>query len=125
MRLAARKRPRAAAELGMCVALTRHSICDAGPVAAGRKAETVFRRTKAVVARHGSSAIKAVELKAAGKTFKVAAYGSEPLPPDSIVDGDIIDSTAVAMRSAVSSRAAKRSRAKRSVRRCRATGDRQ
>jgi type IV pilus assembly protein PilM len=44
----------------------------------------------------GSSAVKAVELKAAGRAFKVATYGSEPLPPDSIVDGAIIDGAAVA-----------------------------
>jgi type IV pilus assembly protein PilM len=56
----------------------------------------VFRRTKAVVGLDiGSSAVKAVELKPVGKGFKVAAYGIEPLPPDSIVDGAIIDSTAV------------------------------
>src|SRR6187549_206961 len=44
----------------------------------------------------GSSAVKAVELKAAGKGFRVAAYGAEPVPPDSIVDGAIIDAGAVA-----------------------------
>jgi type IV pilus assembly protein PilM len=44
----------------------------------------------------GSSAVKAVELKPAGKTFKVTGFGTEPLPPDSIVDGAIIDGTAVA-----------------------------
>jgi type IV pilus assembly protein PilM len=44
----------------------------------------------------GSSAVKAVELKAAGKGYKVAALGSEPIPPDSIVDGAIIDGGAVA-----------------------------
>lgn len=43
----------------------------------------------------GSSAVKAVELRPAGKGFRVAAYASEPVPPDSIVDGAIIDSTAV------------------------------
>jgi type IV pilus assembly protein PilM len=43
----------------------------------------------------GSSAVKAVELKPAGKGFKVAAFGTEPVPPDSIVDGAIIDGTAV------------------------------
>ena len=57
----------------------------------------MFGRTKSVVGLDiGSSAVKAVELKPAGKGFKVAAYGAEPLPPDSIVDGAIIDSTAVA-----------------------------
>jgi type IV pilus assembly protein PilM len=44
----------------------------------------------------GSSAVKAVELKAAGKGYRVTAFGSEPVPPDSIVDGAIIDGTAVA-----------------------------
>ena len=44
----------------------------------------------------GSSAVKAVELKAAGKGFKVIAFGTEPIPPDSIVDGAIIDGTGVA-----------------------------
>jgi type IV pilus assembly protein PilM len=43
----------------------------------------------------GSSAVKAVELKAVGNTYKVAAFGSEPVPPDSIVDGAIIDAGAV------------------------------
>jgi type IV pilus assembly protein PilM len=44
----------------------------------------------------GSSAVKAVELKPAGKSYKVMAVGVEPIPPDSIVDGAIIDGTAVA-----------------------------
>jgi type IV pilus assembly protein PilM len=44
----------------------------------------------------GSSAVKAIELKAVGKGFKVSAIASEPIPPDSIVDGAIIDGTAVA-----------------------------
>jgi type IV pilus assembly protein PilM len=44
----------------------------------------------------GSSAVKAVELKPAGKAFKVTAFGSEPVPPDAIVDGAIIDGGAVA-----------------------------
>jgi type IV pilus assembly protein PilM len=57
----------------------------------------VFRRQKAVVGLDiGSSAVKAVELKAAGKGFKVTALAAEPVPPDSIVDGAIIDATAVA-----------------------------
>jgi len=43
----------------------------------------------------GSSAVKAVELKAAGKGYKVAAFATEPVPPDSIVDGAIIDGAAV------------------------------
>ncbi len=43
----------------------------------------------------GSSAVKAVELRAAGKGFKVTAFGVEPVPPDSIVDGAIVDGAAV------------------------------
>ena len=57
----------------------------------------MFRRPKALVGLDiGSSAVKAVELKAAGKAYKVTAFGSEPIPPDSIVDGAIIDGGAVA-----------------------------
>ena len=44
----------------------------------------------------GSSAVKAVELKPAGKDFRVAAFGTEPVPADAIVDGAIIDAAAVA-----------------------------
>ena len=57
----------------------------------------MFSRSKSLVGLDiGSSAIKAVELKAAGRGYRVAAYGTEPLPPDSIVDGAIIDGAAVA-----------------------------
>jgi type IV pilus assembly protein PilM len=56
-----------------------------------------LRKQKAVVGLDiGSSMVKAVELKAAGKTYKVVAFGAEPVPPDSIVDGAIIDGGAVA-----------------------------
>jgi len=56
----------------------------------------VFRRAKSLVGLDiGSSAVKAVELKPAGKAYKVTAFGSEPVPPDSIVDGAIIDGAAV------------------------------
>ncbi len=44
----------------------------------------------------GSSAVKAVELRPSGKGYRVTAVGVEPVPPDSIVDGAIIDGTAVA-----------------------------
>ena len=44
----------------------------------------------------GSSAVKAVELKPVGKGYKVTAFGAESVPPDSIVDGAIIDAAAVA-----------------------------
>jgi type IV pilus assembly protein PilM len=55
------------------------------------------KSSKAVVGLDiGSSAVKAVELKPSGKGFKVTAFAIEPVPPDSIVDGAIIDATAVA-----------------------------
>jgi type IV pilus assembly protein PilM len=55
-----------------------------------------FGTAKSVVGLDiGSSAIKAVELKAAGKKFKVSALAIEPVPADSIVDGAIIDRGAV------------------------------
>src|ERR671910_1015586 len=61
------------------------------------RGRTVFRRTRSVVGLDiGSSAVKAVELKGSGKAFKVSAFAIEPVPPDSIVDGAIIDGGAVA-----------------------------
>ena len=57
----------------------------------------MFRRAKALVGLDiGSSAVKAVELKPSGKSYKVTGFGTEPVPPDSIVDGAIIDGAAVA-----------------------------
>ena len=51
-----------------------------------------FKRVKSLVGLDiGSSAVKAVELKTTGNGYRVAALGSEPVPPDSIVDGAIID----------------------------------
>jgi type IV pilus assembly protein PilM len=56
----------------------------------------LFRRSKSLVGLDiGSSAVKAIELRPAGKGYKVGAVGVEPVPPDSIVDGAIIDSVAV------------------------------
>ena len=58
---------------------------------------SLFNKSRSVVGLDiGSSAVKAVELKPAGKGFRVAAYGTEPIPPDTIVDGAIIDGPAVA-----------------------------
>ena len=58
---------------------------------------SLFNRSRSAVGLDiGSSAVKAVELKPAGKGFRVAAFACEPVPPDSIVDGAIIDSAAVA-----------------------------
>ena len=55
------------------------------------------KKSKAVVGLDiGSSAIKAIELKPAGRGHRVAAFAVEPLPTDSIVDGTIIDGGAVA-----------------------------
>ena len=54
-------------------------------------------KSKAVIGLDiGSSAVKAVELKQVGKGWKVVAFGIQPVPPDSIVDGAIIDGAAVA-----------------------------
>jgi type IV pilus assembly protein PilM len=56
-----------------------------------------FGKSKAVVGLDiGSSAVKAVELRSVGKGYTVTAFAVEPVPADSIVDGAIIDSTAVA-----------------------------
>ena len=56
-----------------------------------------FRRPKSVVGLDvGSSAVKAIELRQAGSGYKVAAIGSAPVPPESIVDGAIVDGAAVA-----------------------------
>ena len=56
----------------------------------------LFGRNKSLVGLDiGSSAVKAIELKPSGKGFKVVAIGVEPVPPDSIVDGAIIDRRAV------------------------------
>src|SRR5262245_12024519 len=43
----------------------------------------------------GSSAVKAVELKAVGKGYRVAGVAIEPVPADAIVDGAIMDGGAV------------------------------
>ena len=56
----------------------------------------MFGRSKSLVGLDiGSSAVKAIELRQVGKGYKVAAFGTEAIPPDSIVDGAIIDGTAV------------------------------
>jgi len=57
----------------------------------------VFGRNKSLVGLDiGSSAVKVVELKAAGKSFRVVAFAREDMAPDSIVDGAIIDAAGVA-----------------------------
>ena len=59
---------------------------------------SLFRKPKTVVGLDiGSSAVKAVELKGGGKAgYKVLAFASEPVPPETIVDGAIVDGVAVA-----------------------------
>jgi type IV pilus assembly protein PilM len=74
--------------------------CSSTHVASGtapdQEMDLLFRRSKGLVGLDiGSSAVKAIELKPAGKGYKVGAIGVEPIPPDSIVDGAIIDSVAV------------------------------
>jgi type IV pilus assembly protein PilM len=65
--------------------------------AEGRAVFGLTKKSKPVVGLDiGSSAVKAVELRPAGKSYKVMAVGVEPVPPDSIVDGAIIDGAAVA-----------------------------
>ena len=57
----------------------------------------LFRRPKSLVGLDiGSSSVKAIELKASGEGYRVSAIGVESVPPDSIVDGAIIDGGAVA-----------------------------
>ena len=56
-----------------------------------------FGKPKSVVGLDiGSSSVKAVELRVSGNGFRVVAIATEPIPPDSIVDGAIIDGVAVA-----------------------------
>ena len=57
----------------------------------------LFAKAKTIVGLDiGSSAVKAVEVKPAGKGYKVTAFGTEPVPPDAIVEGAIIDAGSVA-----------------------------
>ena len=44
----------------------------------------------------GSHSVKLVELKQRGKAYELVSFGIQPLPPDSIVEGAIMDSSAVA-----------------------------
>src|SRR6476620_2652436 len=86
-----------------------HRTCGRTPAVqqtGGRRRRALFtgqdyavfgRRAKSLVGLDlGSSAVKAIELKPVAKGYKVTAFGSEPIPPDSIVDGAIIDGAAVA-----------------------------
>jgi type IV pilus assembly protein PilM len=56
----------------------------------------LFNRNRSLVGLDiGSNTVKAIELKPSGKTYRVSAIAVQPVPPDSIVDGSIIDSGAV------------------------------
>jgi type IV pilus assembly protein PilM len=44
----------------------------------------------------GSHSLKLVELKQKGKSYELATFGIQPLPPEAIVEGAIMDSSAVA-----------------------------
>jgi type IV pilus assembly protein PilM len=56
-----------------------------------------FGKSKTVVGLDiGTSAVKAVELRAAGRGFRVSAFATDPIPSASIVDGAIIDGAGVA-----------------------------
>jgi type IV pilus assembly protein PilM len=58
---------------------------------------SLFRRPRPIVGLDiGSSAIKAVELAPNGRGLKVVAFAVEPVPPDAIVDGALVDGAAVA-----------------------------
>ena len=56
----------------------------------------MFGRPKPVVGLDiGSSAVKVVELRPSGRSYKVVGFGTEAIPSDTIVDGAIIDAGAV------------------------------
>jgi type IV pilus assembly protein PilM len=83
----------------MCLVSDEPALGQRRARTSGKGSGTVFGlgRNKAIVGLDiGSSAVKAVELRQSGRGYRVSAFGIEPLPPDSIVDGAIIDAGAVA-----------------------------
>jgi len=53
-----------------------------------------FRRARSLSSFDiGSSAVKAVELWQTSNSYEVVAIGNQPVSPDSVVDGAIIDCT--------------------------------
>ena len=57
----------------------------------------LFGRTRDLVGLDiGSHSLKLVELKQKGKTYELVNFGIQPLPPEAIVEGAIMDSSAVA-----------------------------
>lgn len=56
-----------------------------------------LRKSKSLIGLDiGSSSVKAVELKKARDGYELVSYGLEALPPDTVVDGAIMDAPAVA-----------------------------
>jgi type IV pilus assembly protein PilM len=56
----------------------------------------LFKKNKSIVGLDvGSSAVRAVELTKAKTGYQMTGFASEPLSPDSVVDGAIMDSRAV------------------------------
>ena len=43
----------------------------------------------------GTSSVKAVELKESGKGYQLVNFGAKPIPPQTIVDGAVMDASAV------------------------------
>jgi len=57
----------------------------------------LFGRAKDLVGLDiGSHSIKLVELRQKGKSYELISFGIQPLPPEAIVEGAIMDSSAVA-----------------------------
>jgi type IV pilus assembly protein PilM len=57
----------------------------------------IFRRSKPLVGLDiGSSSVKAVELTKSKKGYQLTGFGFEPLTPDAVVDGAIMDAPEVA-----------------------------
>jgi type IV pilus assembly protein PilM len=57
----------------------------------------MFKKSKSLVGLDiGSSAIKAVELAKTKKGYQITGFGYQPLGPDAVVDGAVMDTSAVA-----------------------------
>jgi len=56
---------------------------------------SLFKKTDLVGLDIGASSIKAIQLKRAGRGFELMHLGIAPLPPETIVDGVIMDANAV------------------------------
>jgi len=56
---------------------------------------SLFRKTDLVGLDIGTSSVKATQLKRAGRGFELMHLGIAPLPPETIVDGVIMDANAV------------------------------